>query len=279
MNNSRTVFNDFINRLTMPAHAEEMQSIAFVVFEKLFGLSQAQIMAEKIMHTSTDPLMEVVERLNHGEPLQYILEEAHFLGSNFYVNRAVLIPRPETEELVQFVIDQKKDDKHFKAIDIGTGSGCIPITLSMKFPKAEIYATDISDQALKVARRNSELHQAKVSFLRHDILNEKLGLRDLDVVVSNPPYITEAEKSEMEDHVLNYEPHLALFAGEDPLIFYKAIANASREALKPSGLLAVEINAHYGNDVAGIFREAGFTNVVVIHDMHGKHRIVKGILS
>jgi release factor glutamine methyltransferase len=236
-------------------------------------------MAEKMIYVPTDPLLEVIERLNQGEPVQYILEEAHFLGNNFYVNRSVLIPRPETEELVQFVIDEKKGDKHFKVLDIGTGSGCIPITLSTRFPHTEVFATDVSEEALKVARRNNELHQSKVSFLRHDILNEKLSLRELDVVVSNPPYITEAEKSAMEDHVLNFEPHLALFAGEDPLIFYKAIANASREALKPSGLLAVEINAQYGNDVAGIFRDSGFTNVVVLHDMHGKHRIVKGVLS
>jgi release factor glutamine methyltransferase len=250
-----------------------------VVFGKLFGLSQAQIMAEKIILVSTDPLIEVTTRLNQGEPVQYILEEAHFLGNNFYVNRSVLIPRPETEELVQFVIDQKKDSKHFKAIDIGTGSGCIPVTLSLKFPDAEIYATDVSADALFVAKHNNELHRGKVSFFKHDILNEKLPFKDLDVVISNPPYITEAERSVMENHVLNYEPHLALFAGEDPLVFYKAIAKASREALKPSGLLATEINAQYGNDVAAIFREEGFTNVVVIHDMHGKHRIVKGILS
>jgi release factor glutamine methyltransferase len=279
MKNSRSVFNDFINQVTAPLHAEELQSIGFVVFEKLFGLSKAQIMAEKIIPTSIDSLIEVIARLNQGEPVQYILEEAHFLGKNFYVNRSVLIPRAETEELVQFVIDQKKDSKHFKVIDIGTGSGCIPVTLSLRFPHAEIYATDVSIDALRVAKQNNELHQTKVSFLNHDILREKLPWKDFDVVVSNPPYITEAERVEMEDHVLNHEPHLALFAGADPLIFYKAIAKASREVLTPSGLLATEINAQFGNDVAAIFREEGFTNVVVIHDMHGKHRIVKGILS
>jgi release factor glutamine methyltransferase len=279
MKNSRAVFDDFIKQVTMPVQAEELQTIGFVVFEKLFRLSKAQIMSEKTIHVPIDPLLEVVTRLNQGEPVQYILEEAHFLGRNFYVNRSVLIPRPETEELVQFVIDQKKDDKRFKAVDIGTGSGCIPVTLSLKFPDAEILATDVSPEALDVARKNNELHQAKVSFMIHDILRDKLPFKDLDVVLSNPPYITEAEKVSMEDHVLNYEPHLALFAGEDPLIFYRAIAKASREALKPWGLLATEINAQYGNDVAGVFREEGFTNVVVIHDMHGKHRIVKGILS
>lgn len=279
MKNSRTVFNDFINQITMPIHAEELQSIGFVVFEKLLGLSKAQIMAEKMMHGSTDELIEVIGRLNRGEPVQYILEEAHFLGRNFYVNRSVLIPRPETEELVQFVIDQEKDSKRFKAIDIGTGSGCIPITLSLEFPDAEIYATDVSIDALDVARRNNEIHDASVSFLLHDILRQKLPITDVDVVVSNPPYITEAERSSMEDHVLNFEPHLALFAGDDPLVFYKAIAKVSREVLRSSGLLATEINAQYGNDVAAIFRDHGFTNVVVIHDMHGKHRIVKGILS
>src|SRR5687768_260592 len=151
MKNSRAVFDIFINQVTMPVHAEELQSIGFVVFEKLFGLSKAQIMSEKTIHVPIDPLLEVVTRLNQGEPVQYILEEAHFLGRNFYVNRSVLIPRPETEELVQFVIDHQKHLKRFKAIDIGTGSGCIPITLSLNFPDAEIHATDISHDALEVA--------------------------------------------------------------------------------------------------------------------------------
>ncbi len=279
MKNSRTVFNDFINQIVIPVHAEELQSIGFIVFEKLFGLSQAQIMAEKVIHGSTDELIEVIARLNQGEPIQYILEEAHFLGRNFYVNRSVLIPRPETEELVQFVIDQEKNSKGFKAIDIGTGSGCIPITLSLEFPDAEIYATDVSIDALDVARRNNEMLDASVSFLLHDILSQKLPITDVDVVVSNPPYITEAERSAMENHVLNFEPHLALFAGDDPLVFYKAIAKAAREVLIPSGLFVTEINAQYGNDVAAIFREHGFANVAVILDMHGKQRIVKGILS
>lgn len=280
MKNSRAVFDDFMNHVTAPMHVEELQSIGFVVFEKLFGLSRTQIMAGKVIHNSTDVLIEVIDRLNQNEPIQYILEEAHFFGRNFYVNRSVLIPRPETEELVQFIIEQKKGTSHFKAVDIGTGSGCIPVTLSLTFPRADIYGTDISNDALQVARRNNELHGSKVSFLNHDILREKLPFSDIDVIVSNPPYITDAEKDSMEDHVLNYEPHLALFAGnDDPLIFYKAIAKAAREALKPSGLLATEINARYGNEAASVFREEGFTEVAVLRDMQGKDRIVKGVLS
>src|SRR5690606_4088727 len=173
--------------------------------------------------------------------LQYILGETEFYGRRFYVNKNVLIPRPETEELVDIIIKENKEEKGLRILDIGTGSGCIPVTLAKELPDSEVYALDISEEALAMAKKNAMLHSAKVDYSIFDITQDanlipeqsKLKIENLDIVISNPPYITEGEKKEMHANVLNFEPHLALFvSNENPLLFYSAILNFSQQHLK-----------------------------------------------
>jgi release factor glutamine methyltransferase len=192
-----------------------------------------------------------------------------------------LIPRPETEELIRVVLSwrarQKESPRIVRVLDIGTGSGCIPITLFHEIGDGDFYATDISNAALSVALRNAELLHANVTFIEHNILKEKLPLGDLDIIVSNPPYVTQRESGQMKPNVLNFEPHLALFVpNDDPLMFYREITVRAMEALRPSGLLAVEINENFGTDVARLFRNVGFHEVQVINDISEKSRVVQG---
>jgi release factor glutamine methyltransferase len=281
MKNSKALFNDFANQLNLGENKEEVQSIAFLVFENLFGLSRAQIMADKEVNIPSEWLQEISRRLNSNEPVQYILGEASFFDRNFKVSPAVLIPRPETEELVQYVIDQAKQFKGpLRILDIGTGSGCIPITLSLELPGSEVIATDVSKEALKVAKQNNELLQANVKFIKHNIVRESLPVTEVDIVVSNPPYISDEEKSGMKNNVLSYEPHLALFVeGDDPLIFYKKIARQAKKVLRKPGMLCVEINEHFGKETAAIFEQSGFSQVSIVRDLQGKERIISGILT
>jgi release factor glutamine methyltransferase len=282
MQNAKTLFQDFINRLTVGQDPDETHTIGLLVFEKVFELSSAQIMAEKMLkHDQHELLDDIIIRLNRHEPVQYVLGEAHFFGRTFSVSPAVLIPRPETEELVSLVMAYQKQSGNPlpKILDIGTGSGCIPVTLSLELPAAEVYATDVSTDALGIAKQNNTQLGARVSLIHHNILTQQLPFVDFDIVISNPPYISEAEKSAMAPNVFAFEPHLALFAGDDPLIFYKAIAKTAKGTLKPGGLLATEINHQFGSEVKAIFDQHGFSKTAVITDMQGKERIVKGILS
>jgi release factor glutamine methyltransferase len=282
MKNSKALFDDFVNQLLLSEPTEEVQSIAFLVFEKLYGLSRSQIMADKpVDDHKLEKLKEIIKRLNKQEPVQYILGEGHFFGRKFKVTSDVLIPRPETEELVQFVIDHaKKSTGNLKIIDIGTGSGCIPVSLSLALPGAEVIATDVSDAALELAVENNNQLGGSVTFIHNDILNQALEVSGIDIVVSNPPYISDEEKNAMKSNVLEFEPHLALFvAGDDPLIFYKAISRQSIKVLRKPGMLCTEINEHFGKEVARIFRQAGFKDVTIIRDLQGKERIVSGILT
>jgi release factor glutamine methyltransferase len=287
MKNSKTLFQDFIEQVTLPETPEEISSIAFLVFEKLFQVSKTDIFAGKPIEVSMDTtarLADIVQRLNDHEPIQYILGEADFFGRTFKVNSSVLIPRPETEELIREVLSFVTSSAHktgftekIKILDIGSGSGCIAITLSDEIAKAEVYATDVSPDALAVAQKNSQQLSAPVSFIIHDILKENIPMDTLDVVVSNPPYITPGEKMEMKENVVEHEPHLALFVPEhEPLIFYEAITKKSMKALKSGGKLFVEINERYGSEVSGLFLNCGFMDVRIVKDMAGKDRIVEG---
>jgi release factor glutamine methyltransferase len=288
MMNSKTLFYDLAGKILLKENKEEIYSILYIIFESLFGISKKDILSEKAIFvddTCMDRLDSIIQRLNKNEPLQYILEEAHFYGRQFYVNSSVLIPRPETEELIQVVLKYIKgssiDNPSVKILDIGTGSGCIPITLSLEMPQAEVYGTDISSNALTVAKKNAQLLQAKVRFIQHDILNEEISfVNQLNVVVSNPPYVTMAEKDSMMSNVVAFEPHLALFVPDnDPLIFYKVIVNKTKKIICTNGLLAVEINEAYGKEVAELFLQSGFRKVQIVKDIFNKDRMVTGILG
>jgi release factor glutamine methyltransferase len=279
--NSKNVFSELIARISIHEDVDEIGSIIYIILSHLFGVSKTDVIAEKQIEVSKDDELKIndfVARLNSGEPIQYILGEEEFFGRKFIVNNSVLIPRPETEELVnlvkEFAFEQKRS---LKILDIGTGSGCIPITLSLEIPDSKIWATDISEHALKTAGENAERLNASVTFMKHDILAEDFRDTNFDVVVSNPPYIAEEEKVRMKMNVVNYEPHLALFVSDsDPLIFYRAIASKAVRILQTNGLLAVEINERFGQEVRKIFVDVGLKNVRVRQDISGKDRIVAG---
>ena len=283
MKNSKTLFHDFVARVTIPESRDEIQSIAYLVFENIFGLTKSAILGEKIVSLTPElqnRLHEHLERINRSEPVQYVLGESYFYGRIFGVNPSVLIPRPETEELVRCVIKFARDKKkRFRIFDIGTGSGCIAITLSLELEAVEVFGTDISSAALTTASANAQQLRAKVQFLNHDVLNSSLPF-STDIIVSNPPYIGFDEVKTMSKNVVDYEPKEALFVGaEDPLLFYKAIVKTARESLTPEGLLAVEINERFGKDVRRLFVANDFCEVELIQDAFGKDRIVKGVLS
>jgi release factor glutamine methyltransferase len=283
MKNSKTLFQDFVGRVTLKESRDEIKSMAYLVFESVFGWSRTDVMSEKIIpeNINEEELDRIVQRINHHEPVQYILGEAAFYGRTFIVSQAVLIPRPETEELVRMVINfaRQTGEPNTRIIDIGTGSGCIAVTLALELPTAKIFATDISEDALKVAVHNADKLGANVEFIRHDVIGSELPLT-VDIIVSNPPYIAKSERINMQTNVIGYEPEMALFVdSQDPLLFYKALVSKAKESLSTHGLLAVEVNERYGNEVRQLFQSNGFEDVQVVQDLFGKDRIVKGILS
>ncbi len=283
MKNSKELFIDFTGRIELPETREEIDSIGALVFRYLFGLSRTDILAGRNVEVDDAQLARLdafLKRINTSEPVQYVLGEADFFGRVFTVTPAVLIPRPETEELVRVVLEfvNKNGFQRPHILDIGCGSGCIPVTLALEIKRADVVATDISLPATEVAWTNAERHDADLRVIQHDILTESLPVRNLDVITSNPPYVTVQEKSSMKDNVVQYEPHEALFVPDnDPMLFYRTIGGKAFDALKPGGLLAVEINEKYGREVMGELQSAGFGQVHVTRDMAGKDRIVSGI--
>jgi len=277
MRNSKQLFQDFVDQLTREEDRDERKAVAHRVFQSVLGISPTDIMAGKTFTPSQDQLhrlAEISKRLQHHEPVQYILGQAEFYGRVFQVNPAVLIPRPETELLVQEVL---KHPQLHAILDVGTGSGCIPVTIALEKPGVTVMATDVSTEALLVAETNAHRLKANVTFSRHDILRENLEIDSVDVVMSNPPYIAESEKAQMKSNVVDFEPHLALFVpNENPLLFYSALATKSFPVLRPSGMLAVEINERLGREVAATFTDNRFQSVQIIKDLSGKDRIVKG---
>jgi release factor glutamine methyltransferase len=283
MKNSKTLFQDFVSKITLTENDDELRSIGYLTFENVFGLSRADIFSEKKIQDSTlvNKLETILERINNHEPIQYVLGESWFYERSFVVNPSVLIPRPETGELVRVVLEfvHQTKKQNCRIIDIGTGSGCIAVTLSLELPHADIVAVDVSDDALRVAALNADRLKAKVSFKNLDILANSL-LSPADIIVSNPPYIAWSEYDGMSKNVVDYEPHSALFVdSKDPLLFYKAIIRCSKESLRANGLLAVEINERFGTEVYQLFVENNFRHVTLIKDMFGKDRMVKGISS
>jgi release factor glutamine methyltransferase len=221
-------------------------------------------------------LFAAIARLRNQEPIQYVLGEAPFLGRNFRVSPAVLIPRPETEALVQYIID---DNPQIGAhvLDIGTGSGCIAITLQKELPQATVYALEVDPEALNMAKINAARLGATVHFIQADILHDPLPTQHWDIMVSNPPYVRIAEQKQMKRRVLAYEPAKALFVPDtQPLIFYETIVALAPQYLTPAGKLYLEINEAFGAAVASLFMHAGFEEICIKQDLHGKDRWVTG---
>jgi release factor glutamine methyltransferase len=276
MTNSKVLFRELHQQIRIDEPDEEIQNIVFRLLEGRWGVTRTQVLAEKkINNVPGDELQGLIERINNHEPIQYITGRADFYGRVFQVNPAVLIPRPETELLVDECLEVFSRSKKGKILDVGTGSGCIAITLAKELRDAEIFASDISQQALMVAEANARLHGVQVNFEKQDILSETLPWRELDVLVSNPPYILPTEKLRMKKNVLLYEPSTALFVPQDNgLLFYKALAHRGKEALKKGGALIVEINEAFGDEVSTLFRTQGYHQVQMKKDLSGKDRVI-----
>jgi len=250
----------------------EAASLAWLSISHICKIEKAGYLNLKDTDIPSDKfelLLKILEELNTGKPLQYIIGETEFYGLNFKVNPSVLIPRPETEELVEWILSDVRNSKTsiegLKIIDIGTGSGCIPISLKKNLPEAQLYALDISPKALAVSKQNAALNKTSIHFIQDDILNpvsreiidEKYG-----IIVSNPPYVKDAEKQQMLPNVLEHEPHLALFVpDDDPLIFYRAIADFAINHSATNGSLYLEINENLGEETVQLLKQMGLKNI------------------
>lgn len=270
MTNSKTVFN-LIKAQLLLDEAEEIMAVSLAIMEKYYRLKLTDILAEKKIEEQN--LSAVIARINRHEPLHYIFGEADFYGRKFNVNSSVLIPRPETELLINEVL--KTNPISPRILDIGTGSGCIAITLNLEIKNSKVFAVDVSQRSIDTASTNAKTLGADVYFILTDFLKNEISLKPVDLMVSNPPYVKEIEKDTMKPNVLNYEPHQALFVPTDnPLIFYKAIAQKSKTLLKPNGKIVVEINEQFGREVKNLFEAIGFQQTQIIKDLDGKDRIV-----
>lgn len=258
----------------------EARAITDYVLDVCFGLSKADILCgavEEMTAEKTAELNKIFGRLMKGEPVQYVLGRAEFCGRWFSVRPGVLIPRPETEELCAWITADSKASASPKVLDIGTGSGCIAITLQLDMPESKVTAWDISADALDVAHENAQQLGANVNFVKLDALNAKPE-GEWDVIVSNPPYICEKEKKDMAVNVLEHEPHTALFVPDaDPLLFYRAITRLAVQTLNKGGRLYFEINPIYADDTCRMMRAEGMTAVELRSDMYGKQRMAKGV--
>lgn len=258
----------------------EARAVTDYVLDVCFGLSKADILCgavEEMTAEKAAELNKIFGRLMEGEPVQYVLGRAEFCGRWFDVRPGVLIPRPETEELCAWITADSKASGSPKVLDIGTGSGCIAITLQLDMPESKVTAWDISADALDVARENAQQLGANVNFVKLDALNAKPE-GEWDVIVSNPPYICEKEKKDMAVNVLEHEPHTALFVPDaDPLLFYRAITRLAVQTLSKGGRLYFEINPIYADDTCHMMRAEGMTAVELRSDMYGKQRMAKGV--
>ena len=281
--NSKVLFNDLVKAITIDESVDEIQAMVYIIMENTLGLSRTDVLTEKnVKVTSGDDALikSTINRINSQEPLQYVFGWTEFYGRKFGVNPEVLIPRPETEELVLTVKDHVSERSIASAriLDIGTGSGCIAITLALEIPGSKVFGTDISRKALETARQNAAALNAVVSLHNNSVIEDDFPVSALDIVVSNPPYIPLSEKHSMKDNVTRFEPSHALFVSDvDPLLFYKAIARKASTGLRKGGLLAVEINERFGSGVARVLKDSGFTDVRIVKDLFNKERIVKGL--
>lgn len=261
---------------------DETTALFSLAAENVLSLSPTKLLLSKdvvLSFINFQKMLSVLNDLKIGKPIQHILGEAHFYGSSFKVNENVLIPRPETEELVDWVIHELTPNASGKLLDIGTGSGCIPISLKKYLPNIEVSTLDVSMSAIEIAQQNAEDIGTLISFIHADILSYKSDLK-YDIIVSNPPYIRELEKLEMHQNVLEHEPHLALFVTDNnPLIFYKTIADFASENLNDKGLLFFEINEYLGEEMIEMLTGKGFINIDLRKDMQGKDRMLKANFS
>ena len=256
---------------------DETENFFFLILEHLKGISRVNLALNPDLEFSEDEIQKMnfyLNELKNQKPIQYLLGVTEFFGLRFDVNPNVLIPRPETEELVEWILSENKDKKELKILDIGTGSGCIAISLAKNL-KAEVFAFDISEEALKTAQINSDNNHTFVHFIEFDILNDVWEGEKFDIIVSNPPYVRELEKHEIKPNVLENEPHLALFVSDkNPLIFYEKITDFAKNHLSENGQLFFEINQYLGKETIQMLQQKGFADIVLKKDIYGNDRMI-----
>lgn len=261
---------------------QEINSMLYIVLEKTFDIQKKEVLLGNNKFFSESELLKIiyiVKDLKKHKPLAYILGEWEFYGLLFKVNEHTLIPRSETEELVKLILDENIQE-NLSILDIGTGSGCIAISIKKMQQKAIVSAFDVSEPALAIAKSNALLNQVEVNFKQVDILTPHNFLEKYDIIVSNPPYIPLMDINEMDKNVTDFEPHLALFVEDNnPLVFYKAIAEFAKNHLKDKGKLYVEIHEKLGNEVKALFESVGFKQVVIVKDINEKDRIVSCLMD
>ena len=265
--------------------SNEANALIMILLEHYFGIDRVKIAMDPELRLSESELLTLhfaVKELLKNKPVQYIIGETEFCGLRFFVEEGVLIPRPETEELVNQLVSwsvSQLPSLSFRVLDIGTGSGCIAISLAKLLKNSVVTAVDVSEKASEIAKKNAEANGVNVRFILDDILNPKnpeLIDNQYDIIVSNPPYVCESEKSEMRANVLDYEPSTALFVSDDdPLVFYKKILEFAQKTLKPNGEVWFEINERFGREMRNLCLDMGFKNVEIIKDFRGRERIVK----
>jgi len=284
----RAHFNESLKHLYPTS---EIDSFFFIILEEYMGFKRIDIVLKSdfnIDQKSLNLMQIATKQLEQEIPIQYIIGKTEFFGLPFNINKEVLIPRPETEELVERVIkevsliktyktdsNETKNEKQLKILDIGTGSGCIAISLKKELPSSKISAIDVSNEALRIAKKNALLNKVDINFIHLDILKTNNLDKLYDVIVSNPPYVRELEKKEMKNNVLNNEPHLALFVdNKNPLLFYNKIAELAKNFLTKNGQLHFEINQYLGKETIKLLAEKGFKNIQLKKDIFGNDRIV-----
>lgn len=281
----------FIKELETIYDQEEIESFFFIISEFLHQKKRIDLALNpnfSIHKNELEKWNSIIAELKQEKPIQYILGETEFYGLRFLVNENTLIPRPETEELVELIIESQKskvESRKCKILDIGTGSGCIAISLAKNLPNTKVYALDVSEKALYTAKQNSEINKVEINFINKSILevedsiipttNYQLSTIFFDIIVSNPPYVRNLEKKEIKKNVLEYEPHLALFVEDtDALLFYRKIAQLAQKNLSENGKLYFEINQYLGKETVELLENLGFQNINLIKDVYGNDRMI-----
>ena len=276
---------EFLQELTPIYDAGEAESFFYLILEEKNQLKKIDLALHPDLIFSADEIMvwnSLLESLKKEIPIQYLLGKTSFYGLDFEVNENVLIPRPETEELVEWILESQKSkvkSQKSKILDIGTGSGCIAISLAKNLSEASVSAIDVSEKALATAKRNAAINDVNVTFIEKNILEAENLEQQFDIIVSNPPYVRNLEKEEIKKNVLDYEPHLALFVEDnDALIFYRKIAALAQKNLSPNGQLYFEINQYLGVEMKDLLEKMNFKNIELRKDIYGNDRMIKGDL-
>ena len=277
--------NIFFQKLSSLYDEKEIESFFYIILEKNHQLKRIDLALNPTLAMDDNQSLQwdfIAEELKTQKPIQYILGETFFYGLRFEVDENTLIPRPETEELIALILSnyQIETSGNPKILDIGTGSGCIAIALAKNILNSDVFAIDVSEKALEIAKRNAENNKVAVTFLRKNILTTEDLEQNFDIIVSNPPYVRKLEKAEINANVLEYEPHIALFVeDDDALIFYKKIANLAKKNLKLNGQLYFEINQYLGKETVELLEKLGFKNIQLFKDIYGNDRMISAIYS